>query len=157
MLTIDKELYKKIIIVLFLILRKSRKNGLLALEEEIIVPENSPVFVYSQLDFKTDKILIDFICNILDQILNAVDIATLEEHVDCYIKNILNGYELFHPKVFGDLNSLLKFIWLTIKTGFNGHTPVVTFGLARLSIPLNIGISKEDISLWMNETVDNLN
>jgi chemotaxis protein MotA len=79
----DKELYMEILALLYVLLSKGRKDGMLALESDIDDPQNSPVFApYPML--LADKGLIEFVTDYLRLIVSGntdpFEIDQLMEH-----------------------------------------------------------------------------
>lgn len=75
----DKAFYLELLLCFFALTNKTRKEGLLSLEELVENPETSTIFTPKVL---ADHHLMDFICDNLRLIVTGVDINQLEEIMD---------------------------------------------------------------------------
>lgn len=75
-----KELYLELLMCFYMLTNKTRKEGLLSLEELIENPESNPAIFTENL--MKDHHLLDFICDNLRLIVTGVEVHQLEELMD---------------------------------------------------------------------------
>ena len=75
----NKDFYQELLLCFYAISTKTRKEGLLSLENIIEEPKNSPVFTSRILG---DHHLLEFICDNLRMIVSGVEVYALEELMD---------------------------------------------------------------------------
>ncbi len=130
---------------LYLILQQMRKEGLFSIEQHINNPEESNIFMYSNVLQSSTKIPLEFTTNIMELFLMGVGQEELTRNVEKYINAILD-YEKPHKTIKDQsIKPLLDFIWETILCSINGNAPKTSLMLGRLSIPLMIEFSKNDL------------
>lgn len=136
---------------LYLLLQHVRKEGLFSIEQHLNNPEESTIFIYSKVLQGSSKIPLEFTTNIMELFLMGVNQEELTRNVEKYINAILD-YEKPHKTIKDQsIKPLLDFIWETILCSINGNPPKSSLMLGRLSIPLMIEFSKNDLENVMQK------
>ncbi len=146
MFYVEKKLFERWSICIFLMISKGRNLGVLHLNTEVSRPYESEIYKISGvLDNIEEKVLVDFAGNIIEQFFFGFDIFTIDRNIEKYTNNIVetnNKYEIFTN---GDIRNILNFIWETLRMGLLGTNPYFALYSGRLSIPIGFDFTKTEM------------
>ena len=132
----NKEDYIIWLKVMFTLLQKVRKEGLMAIECDIEYIEESKVLKCFNLNYENNKIPLTFMSDILRLMVGGnLECNEINEHAISYIDNICDSSSVVKLFKQNDLKNLLTVIWSILKSSMQGYAPQISLELGRFHIP----------------------